>query len=55
VAASTNGPQVGGLAVDQLLRLRGVWYRVTRGSRRRGFRDEWLFYHGRALLAPALP
>lgn len=55
VASSTNWPQVGGLEVDQQLRLRGVWYRVTRGSRRRGFRDEWFFYHGQALLAPAQP
>lgn len=55
MASSTNGPQVGGFEVDQQLRLRGVWYRVTRGSRRRGFRDEWFYYHGQALLAPALP
>lgn len=54
VASSTNWPQVGGLEVDQQLRLRGVWYRVTRGTRRRGFRDEWLYYHGQARLAPAL-
>lgn len=55
VASSTNGPQVGGLEVDQQLRLRGVWYRVTRGTRRRGFRDEWLYYYGQASLASALP
>ncbi|MET4075482.1 hypothetical protein [Hymenobacter sp. UYCo722] len=55
VTSSTNWPEVGGLEVDQQLRLRGIWYRTTRGSRRRGFEDEWFFYHGQALLTPAHP